>query len=51
MYTLVCKNGHERKDTRPRGVCTVCGLFMRVKPEKKKKEREVIIDGREFYKG
>jgi hypothetical protein len=41
MYTIICVNGHERKDARPRGVCTICGLLMRVKPKEKKKEEVV----------
>ena len=42
MYTIICINGHERKDKRPRGICTVCGLHMSVKPEPKKEEEEEI---------
>ena len=44
MYTIICINGHQRKDKRPRGICTVCGLSMSVKPVVKRK-REDVIDG------
>lgn len=46
MYTIVCDYGHERRDPKPRGVCTVCGNLMRLKPKpvyKPKKEEK--IDG------
>ena len=36
MYTIVCSNGHEREDARPRGICTICGLSMALKPKPKR---------------
>jgi len=32
---IICPNGHEREDARPRGICTVCGLSMTPKPKPK----------------
>jgi len=31
--TIVCTNGHEREDARPRGICVECGLSMTPKPK------------------
>lgn len=45
MYTIVCDNGHERKDRRTRGICTVCGLLMRLKPVKKYERPKEEING------
>ena len=48
IYTIVCKNGHERKDSQPDGICVLCGMSMSKKPEKKdrpKKTEEVNTNG------
>ena len=51
MYTIVCTNGHERQDARPRGICTECGLHMSVKPEEIKEEEREEEDGRSICQG
>lgn len=37
---IICPNGHEREDARPRGICVKCGLSMVPKPKPTWKPKE-----------